>query len=285
MAIQAADLNSSSNPMLPVVAVIGRRHRETHDIYSLEVRPPAEASGFTFAPGQFNMVYLFGQGEVPVSISGDPGRRNTIVHTIRAVGPITSGLGRLKRGDSVGIRGPFGSAWPVDVAKGCDVIVVAGGVGLAPLRPAILHLLSNRRDYGTVSVLYGTRTPEDLLFARQLERWRGRFDLHVEVTVDTAGSGWGGDVGVVTTLIPRARFDSTRAVAFICGPEVMMRFTLRGLMARGISSDRLFLSMERNMKCAVGFCGHCQLGPTFICKDGPVFRYDRLAPWFGVREL
>jgi NAD(P)H-flavin reductase len=231
------------------------------------------------------MVYLFGQGEVAISISGDPGRTDTIVHTIRAVGPITGGLGALRRGDPVGIRGPFGSAWPVDSAKGCDVVVVAGGVGLAPLRPAICHLLSNRSDYGSISVLYGTRTPEDLLFARQLERWRGRFDLHVEVTVDTARAGWGGDVGVVTTLVPRAQFDPARAVAFICGPEVMMRFALRALTARGIPSDRLFISMERNMKCAVGFCGHCQLGPTFICKDGPVFRYDRLAPWFGVREL
>jgi NAD(P)H-flavin reductase len=271
--------------MCPVVAVIGRRHRETRDIYSLELRPPHESGRFDFAPGQFNMVYLFGQGEVAISISGDPGRTDTIVHTIRAVGPITSGLGALRRGDPVGIRGPFGSAWPVDSAKGCDVVVVAGGVGLAPLRPAICHLLSNRSDYGSISVLYGTRTPEDLLFARQLERWRGRFDLHVEVTVDTARAGWSGDVGVVTTLVPRAQFDPARAVAFICGPEVMMRFALRALTARGIPSDRLFISMERNMKCAVGFCGHCQLGPTFICKDGPVFRYDRLAPWFGVREL
>ena len=274
-----------ANPMCPAVAVIGRRRRETRDIYSLELRPHDESRGFDFAPGQFNMLYLFGQGEVAISISGDPRRTDTIVHTIRAVGPITAGLGKLKRGASVGIRGPFGSGWPVDVVKGCDVIIVAGGVGLAPLRPALCHLLSRRSDYGKISVLYGTRTPEDLLFVRQLEQWRGRFDLHVEVTVDTASAGWGGDVGVVTTLIPRAQFDPARTFGFICGPEVMMRFTLRALMARGVRPDRLFLSMERNMKCAVGFCGHCQLGPTFICKDGPVFRYDRLAPWFGVREL
>ncbi len=280
-----ADLKPSANPMRPGVAVIRRRHRETHDIYSLELRPPDGSDRFGFAPGQFNMLYLFGQGEVAISISGDPGRTDTIAHTIRAVGPITGGLGKLKRGDPIGIRGPFGSGWPVDVAKGCDVVIVAGGVGLAPLRPAVLSLLSNRSDYGKISVLYGTRTPRDLLFARQLEQWRARFDLHVEVTVDASGSGWGGDVGVVTTLIPRAQFDSARAFAFICGPEVMMRFTLRALMARGLTADRLFLSMERNMKCAVGFCGHCQLGPTFICKDGPVFRYDRLARWFGVREL
>ena len=279
------ELKPAGNPMCPGVAGIRRRHRETQDIYSLELRPPDGCDRFAFAPGQFNMLYLFGQGEVAISISGDPGRPDRIGHTIRAVGPITSGLGRLKRGDHVGIRGPFGSGWPVDAAKGCDVVIVAGGVGLAPLRPAVLHLLSNRSDYGRISLLYGTRTPEDLLFARQLEQWRGRFDLEVEVTVDAAGAGWGGDVGVVTTLIPRAQFDPARVFGFICGPEVMMRFTLRALMARGLTADRLFLSMERNMKCAVGFCGHCQLGPTFICKDGPVFRYDRLAPWFGVREL
>jgi NAD(P)H-flavin reductase len=274
-----------ANPMCPTVTAVRRRHRETHDIFTLELHPPGEASGFVFAPGQFNMLYLFGQGEVALSISGDPERTDAIVHTIRAVGPITGGLGKLKRGDAVGIRGPFGSAWPVDAVKGSDVVIVAGGVGLAPLRPAICHLLSNRSAYGRISVLYGTRTPEDLLFSRQLERWRGRLDVQVEVTVDTGYAGWTGDVGVVTTLIPRAPFDPEHAVGFVCGPEVMMRFAVRALMARGLASDRLFLAMERNMKCAVGFCGHCQLGPAFICKDGPVFRYDRLTPWFGVREV
>lgn len=271
--------------MCPGVAVIRQRRRETHDIYSLELQPPDGSGRFTFAPGQFNMLYLFGQGDVAISISGDPARTDTIVHTIRAVGPVTNGLARLKRGDAIGIRGPFGLGWPLDAVKGSDVVIVAGGVGLAPLRPALFHLLSHRSDFRRISVLYGTRTPQDLLFARQLEQWRGRFDLHVEVTVDTTSAGWNGDVGVVTTLISRAQFDPARAFGFICGPEVMMRFTLRALMARGLTADRLFLSMERNMKCAVGFCGHCQLGPTFVCKDGPVFRSDRLASWFGVREL
>jgi len=273
------------NPLCPTIAVVRRKYRETHDIYSLELEPPDGSRGFAFASGQFNMLYLFGQGEVAISISSDPGRADTIVHTIRAVGAITTGLGRLKRGEQIGIRGPFGSGWPTDAAKGRDVVIVAGGVGLAPLRPAIFHLLSHRSDYGKISVLYGTRTPQDLLFARQIEQWRKRFDVHVEVTVDAAGAGWNGDVGVVTTLIPRAPFDPARAFALICGPEVMMRFAIRALTARGLAADQIYLSMERNMKCAVGLCGHCQLGPTFICKDGPVFRFDRLAPWFGVREL
>ena len=231
------------------------------------------------------MLYVLGQGDVAISISGDPGRTDTIVHTIRAVGPITRALTGLRQGDEIGIRGPYGSGWPIEAFQGSDVVIVAGGVGLAPLRPALFYLLSHRSDFGTISILYGTRTPQDLLFARQLERWRGRFDLHVEVTVDTSSAGWNGDVGVVTTLIRRVQFDPGRAVGFVCGPEVMMRFAIRALMARGLPADRLFLSMERNMKCAVGFCGHCQLGPTFVCKDGPVFRYDRLAPWLGVREL
>ena len=280
-----AEVKPVANPMCPGVAVIRRKRRETHDIYSLELQPPPDGDRFAFTPGQFNMLYLFGQGEVAISISGDPGRPETIAHTIRAVGPVTEGLCKLKRGGAIGIRGPFGSGWPTDAAKGCDVVIVAGGVGLAPLRSAIYHLLANRSDYAKITVLYGTRTPRDLLFAHQLEQWRGRFDLQVEVIVDAAAAGWSGDVGVVTTLIPRVQFDPARAVGFICGPEVMMRFTVRALLARGLAADRLFLAMERNMKCAVGLCGHCQLGPAFICKDGPVFRYDRLAPWFGVREL
>lgn len=285
MDTRRAETTPAANPLCPAVATVRRRHRETHDIYSLELQPPEGSHRIAFAPGQFNMLYLFGQGEVAISVSSDPGRADTIVHTIRAVGPITGALGKLRRGDQLGIRGPFGVGWPIDAVKGCDVVIIAGGVGLAPLRPAVFHLLSHRSDYGKISVLYGTRTPQDLLFAHQLEQWRRRFDLHVEVTVDAAGAGWKGEVGVVTTLIPRAPFDPKNAVAFICGPEVMMRFAIRALMARGLAADQLYLSMERNMKCAVGFCGHCQLGPAFICKDGPVFRYDRLAPWFGVREL
>jgi NAD(P)H-flavin reductase len=204
---------------------------------------------------------------------------------VRAVGTVTTAVCRLKRGDILGVRGPFGSPWPVEEAAGKDVVVAAGGIGLAPLRPALLTLLAHRERYGRIVLLYGARSPQELLYASQLLQWRGRFDLDVEVTVDTASREWKGNVGVVTTLIPRAPFDPEEVVAMVCGPEVMMRFTLAGLQDRGVPPESIYISMERNMKCAVGFCGHCQYGPTFVCKDGPVFRYDRVASLFKVREV
>jgi len=198
---------------------------------------------------------------------------------------VTQALQRLRRGDVIGVRGPFGSAWPIGENKGNDVVIIAGGIGLAPLRPVIYYLLSHREQYGRVLLLYGARTPNDLLYTRELEQWRGRFDLDVQITVDTAVSSWRGHVGVVTRFIAKASFDQANTVALLCGPEVMMRFSIAELQQQGLSAEHIFISMERNMHCAVGFCGHCQFGPTFICKDGPVFRYDRVRPWFGKREV
>ncbi len=277
---RAPSLDSSIPRPTPVVGT----RRETADVCSINLKPPDGAGTLAFSPGQFNMLYLFGLGEVAISISGDPERRDVLTHTIRAVGPITAGLSRLEAGDVIGLRGPFGSPWPVDAAAGRDVVVMAGGLGLAPLRPVIYHLAAHRDAYGRIAVLYGTRTPADVLFAPELEGWR-RLGFHIEVTVDAAAPGWSGSVGVVTTLVGSAPFIPSRASAFICGPEVMMRFSIRALLDRGLTADQIFVSMERNMKCAVGVCGHCQLGPVFVCKDGPVFSYDRLAPWLGVREL
>jgi NAD(P)H-flavin reductase len=185
----------------------------------------------------------------------------------------------------VGLRGPFGSSWPVDKAEGRDVVIVAGGIGLAPLRPAILQILGERHKYGKICLLYGARTPKELLFPTELKKWRSRFDLSVALTVDNADIAWKGSVGVVTTHIPRSDFAPDDAVAFVCGPEIMMRYTVQALRNRGISRDSIYVSMERNMKCAVGICGHCQLGKEFICKDGPVFSYDRVEDVFLVREL
>ena len=270
------------DPMAPLMLAVRGRRAETADTFTVELESPP---GFTFGPGQFNMLYVFGTGESAISISGDPEERGTLVHTIREVGAVTRGLSRLRQGDALGVRGPFGTAWPVEEARGRDVVIVAGGIGLAPLRPAIYHLLAHRADYGRVVVLYGSRTPRDLLFAEQLQQWRGRFDMEVEVTVDGAGSEWHGSVGVVTKLIANAPFDPERAVAFVCGPEIMMRFTGRALAESGVGADRIYVSMERSMKCAVGFCGHCQLGPMFVCKDGPVFRHDRLQRLLEVREV
>jgi len=274
-----------SDPMVPSPFRLGRVRRETHDTFTLELEPANGADGFPFAAGQFNMLYVFGIGEVPISISGDPTKPQTLVHTVRSVGAVTQAICKLKRGDVLGVRGPFGSHWPVEEAAGGDVVIVAGGIGLAPLRPVLYHLLSNRDKYGRIVLVYGARTLQDLLYKPDLEKWRGHFDLEVEVTVDTASAGYRGNVGVVTTLIPRAQFDPLNTVAMVCGPEVMMRFTLRELEVRGVGPENIFISMERNMKCAVGFCGHCQFGPTFVCKDGPVFRYGQVQAFFAKREV
>lgn len=271
-------------PMLPELFRVTRVQRETRDTVTVEMQRAA-GGGLLFEPGQFNMIYMRGSGEVPISISGDPTQPDTLVHTVRAVGAVSTAMCNLRPGDQVGIRGPFGTSWPTVEAEGNDVVVVAGGIGLAPLRPMIYHLLANRQKYGNVNLLYGARTPGDLLYTRQLEQWRGRFDLEVEVTVDTAAPGWRGHVGLVTTVIPHAQFDPRHTTAVVCGPEIMMRFVIMELQKRGLNSENIFVSMERNMKCGVGLCGHCQFGHDFICKDGPVFPFDRIAELFGKREI
>jgi len=274
-----------ADPMRPQVVEILEVTAETPDTFTLDLGVGDRANGFPFAPGQFNMMYQFGIGEVPISISGDPGEPLRLVHTIRAVGTVTQAMLRLRKGAALGIRGPFGSAWPVEAARGQDVVLVAGGIGLAPLRPVIYHILQHRADYERVCIVYGARSPAEMLYKSELERWRGRFDLSVDVIVDRSGLHWHGNVGVVTALLPRARFDPARCVAMICGPEIMMRFSVAELRQRGVGEDRIHVSMERNMRCAVGFCGHCQFGPTFVCKDGPVYRFDRIAPIFNLREI
>jgi len=259
--------------------------RETDDTFTIELAAGHEPGDFVFAAGQFNMLYAFGIGEVPVSISGDPSLTGKLVHTTRAVGAVTEAMRKMKRGSVIGVRGPFGNSWPVEEARGRDVLVVAGGIGLAPLRPVLYQLIARRGEYGRVVVLYGTRTPSDILFQRELEQWRARFDLEVGITVDRALTAWRGNVGVVTTLIPKAPFDPRNTIAMVCGPEVMMRFTVWELQKLGLTLDRIFISMERNMKCAIGFCGHCQFGPYFVCKVGPIFRYDRVKGLLEVREI
>ncbi len=271
------------HPLIPAILSVGQVRRETGDVVTLTLE--GHGRPFRFRPGQFNMLYLPGAGEVPISISGDPGKMDRVVHTVRMVGSVTGLIGRLKRGDPIGVRGPFGNPWPVDEARGDDILLVAGGVGLAPLRPVVYDVLSRRKDFGRFLLLYGARTPDDLLYKRELHRWRGRFDMYVDVTVDSASSTWKGNVGVVTTLIERARFDPYHTTAMVCGPEVMMRFTVRALMEAGLKEEKIFLSMERNMKCAIGLCGHCQFGPYFVCKDGPVFRYDTVKELIWRKEV
>jgi NAD(P)H-flavin reductase len=274
-----------AHPLLPAFARVRGRRAETADTFTLTLEPPPGRPGLAaFRPGQFNMLYAFGVGEAAISTSGDPARTDCVVHTVRAVGSLTRALQRLGPGDEVGLRGPYGSAWPLEEARGHDVVLVSGGIGLAPLRPALYHLLRHRPDYGRVVLLHGSRTPADLLFGDELQAWQSRPDLQVLATVDRGDPGWDGPVGVVTTLMARAKFDPGRAFGLTCGPEVMMHFVLREFERLGVPAGRLYVSLERNMQCAVGVCGHCQLGPAFVCMDGPVFRADRIRPFLTIPE-
>ena len=262
---------------------VKRRRRETHDTCTLELASDAVLP--VVSAGQFNMLYAFGIGEIPVSFSGAPGANEPWIHTIRSVGPVSRALAGLKAGDALGVRGPFGTAWPVEEAHGHDVLLVAGGLGLAPLRPALYAVLAERERYGRVALLYGTRSVTDILYRSALETWRRRLDLDIAVTVDHAEAGWRGNVGVVTSLIRRAAFDPASTVAMVCGPEIMMRFAVAAIGERGVPDSRIYLSMERNMKCAVGHCGHCQFGPRFVCRDGAVFRSDAVAALLSQPEI
>ena len=270
------------NPYVMVPMRIAESRFDIEDVFVWRLEPPGR---FEFAPGQFNMLYAHGVGEVPVSISGDANDTSSLHHTTRIVGGVTRALGALRAGDEVGVRGPYGAGWPVLEASGKDVLFVAGGLGLAPVRPAILHVLAKRNDFGRVTIIYGTRSPESILFRSELERWRGRFDLTVQVIVDRAGKDWHAPVGVVTRLVAETPIDPPSCIAMMCGPEIMMRFTARELEQRGLDTSQIWVSLERSMKCGVGLCGHCQLVGTFVCKDGPVFRYDRVEPTLLVKGL
>lgn len=259
--------------------------RETYDSFTMEL---AKADGKTpnpFEAGQFNMLYVFGVGEIPISISSDSHKSKTLLHTIRAVGTVSKAMEKLKRGDQLGVRGPYGSPWPLDEVHGRDIVMIAGGIGLAPLRSAIYEIFSRRQDYGKITLLYGTRSPEDVIYETEVEKWESEFDIDVHITVDHAIGNWRRQVGVVTTLIPKAEFDPSNTTAFICGPEIMMRFSAIELENLGVKSEKIFVSMERNMKCAVGFCGRCQFGPNFVCKDGPVIPYSRVKGLLGIWEI
>lgn len=288
MAIPSIERESppaESLPMLPRLYRVQSIKQETVDVWTMEIAPAEGGLCPRFLPGQFNMLYVFGVGEMAISISGDPTWRETITHTVRAIGTGTKALCSLQPGDTVGVRGPFGTSWPGQPLDGKDVVLVAGGIGLPPLRPTIYSILAARKKYGNVTLLYGARTPHDMVYTDELSTWRDRPDFNIGVTVDAAERGWFGNVGVVTTLIPKIQFDPTNTVALIVGPEVMMRFTIMELQKRGLTNQDIYISMERNMKCAIGLCGHCQLGAQFICKDGPVFRFDQLAATFGKREV
>ncbi len=258
------------------------RRADTADTVTLALEP-VTGPPMTFAPGQFTMLGRLGAGEVPVSISGDP-RGGPLVHTIRDVGGVTHQLVGSDVGQVVDVRGPFGVGWRVEDGRAGDVVVVAGGIGLAPLRPTLLQLVAERDQFGRVALLYGARSPGERLFTDELELWREQ-GIDVDVVVDQGTPGWTGRVGLVTSLVPRADVDPARVLALVCGPEVMMRYVSQSLLDLGVAPERIRLSMERNMKCGVGLCGHCQLRHLFLCLDGPVLDYPTLAPLLAVREL
>jgi anaerobic sulfite reductase subunit B len=268
-------------PMWPVRYLVAARHAETRDTVTLLLRPagsPIRAP----RPGQFTMLYVFGVGEVPISVSGfSPG---LLVQTIRSVGAVSGALCAAVPGDMVGVRGPFGTDWGTSVADGRDMLIVAGGIGLAPLRPVVLAALAERARYDRVVLLVGARSPDELIFARELDTWRRR-GVDVRVTVDHGAAGWDGHVGVVTRLIEGAIVDPAWTAAFVCGPEIMMRLSAQALVNRGVAPGDIRVSLERNMRCGAALCGHCQLGPLLLCRDGPVVSYPEAAPLVAVKEL
>jgi len=273
------------NPMLARPVTIKKVTWETDDTFTLQFDLGELGESYSFRPGQFNMLYVFGVGESAISISSDATKSKNLMHTVRRVGVVTSALSQLKRGDTIGLRGPFGSFWPLDPAIGKDVIVAAGGIGLAPLRPLLYSLFRKRKSFGRIILLYGARSPLDLLYRVELEEWGKKENVEVLVTVDRGDSSWKGYVGVVTGLMSYLKLDARATIAYVCGPETMMRYTVDELEQRGLAEHQIYLSMERNMKCAVGFCGHCQYGPTFICKDGPVFILPQVRELLERKEL
>lgn len=275
-----------TSPWISHRAVIRSTRAETPGVrtYGIELVDEDTRASYTFHPGQFNMLYVPGVGESAISISSSADEPSRLEHTIRAVGNVTEALARMEAGNEIGLRGPFGSAWPMDKCRGRDLVIAAGGIGLAPLRPAIYHVLANRGDFEEVCLLYGARRPADLLYTNEYESWR-KGEIRVEVTVDRAEPGWEGEIGVVPSLFERLPSIDARSMLFTCGPEIMMRYTIIEGLARGIAPIRSYLSMERNMNCAIGLCGHCQLGSEFICKDGPVFPYPRMAPYLNLEDF
>ncbi len=277
---------ASARALVPEPAEIVEKRSFGPDIHAYRMRlcDPAARPRFDFMQGQFNMVYVPGVGEVAISISSDPDDAD-LEHTIRIVGRTTRVIDRLGVGDIVGLRGPYGAAWPLLEARFKDVLVVTGGLGCAPVSGAIDYMFRRRASYGRITLLHGVKKPADMVHRDRFEAWRREPDTRVLLTSDEPDRQWRDRLGVVTELFDEVEVDPGRTIVFMCGPEVMMRFAVRILGSRGVSMERVWVSLERNMKCAVGLCGHCQFGPEFVCKDGPIFPFARVARWFGVKGL
>ena len=276
----------SSDPMLPNWAEIVKIEQEAPGVntYWLEFTDPIIQENYSFQPGQFNLLTVPGYGEAAISISSDPMNKEAIGHTIRLTGNVTNAVDRLGVGGTLGLRGPFGSCWPLEELKGKDIYIAAGGIGLPPLRPVIYHIIQNRSDYGKVVLIYGARTPEDLQFTEEFAGWE-KADIEVMVCVDSCDDTWTGLVGVVPMLFYSLRIDPKKGALLTCGPEIMIHFAAYEAIARRVPRKHIYVSLEKNMKCGFGSCGHCQLGPYFVCKDGPVFNYERIGPYLEVENF
>ena len=284
-ATSSAALSSPHSAMAPIPYRVRKRVVESPDSATLTLVPVGESLR-TPQPGEFMMLYAFGVGEAAISISGDPTVTDgSITHTIRAVGAVSRALHDAEPGAVVGVRGPFGTTWGLAQAAGRDLVMVAGGVGLCPLRPAVLGALAERSRYGKVTLIVGARSRADFVFAAQLEKWAEEPQIELHVTVDVPVHGWRGEVGLVTEPLRRLILDPDRTTAFLCGPEPMLRFGAEALVAKGVAAQDIRVSLERNMQCGIGWCGHCQLGPLLLCRDGPVVGYDVAGPLLQVKEL
>lgn len=285
MTNEAITPSAPASAMAPVPYRVRTRVVESPDSATLTLAPVGEALR-TPQPGEFMMLYAFGVGEAAISVSGDPTVVDgSITHTIRAVGAVSRALHDAGPGAVVGVRGPFGTTWGLDEAAGRDLVMVAGGVGLCPLRPAVLGALAQRTRYGKVMLVVGARSRADFVFAAQLEKWAQEPQIEVHLVVDAATPGWTGEVGLVTAPLSRLALDADSTTAFLCGPEPMLRFGAEALLVKGLAARDIRVSLERNMQCGVGWCGHCQLGPLLLCRDGPVVGYDIAGPLLRVKEL
>jgi sulfhydrogenase subunit gamma (sulfur reductase) len=275
--------NAAANPYLIQPATIVEKIRESEgiDTYRLRFVDEQVRRSYRFAAGQFNMVYLFGVGEVAISIVSDPDQPDSLDHTIRVAGRVTTAISQLQIGEVLGIRGPFGQGWPLSEAQGRDLVIVTGGLGCAPVVGAIEYIFRRRNAYGAVKILHGVKTPRDLLYRERFDMWRRYPNTEVLLTSDQPGKTWHDHVGVVTELFELVSIDAAKTMVLMCGPEIMMRLGAPILIDRGVAATSIYVSLERHMECGIGLCGHCQMGPYFLCKDGPVMRYDRVARLLG----
>lgn len=281
----APAITPRTDPMIPRPFRVIDRYKETPDVWTLGLAPDDGQACIRFEPAQIGMIGLPGVGEVPVSFSNDASDPERVAMTIRAAGAVTQRLVDLQPGDVVGLRGPFGVPWPLRELAGRQVLVIAGGLGLAPLRSLMVKAVEERDRLESLTLIYGARDRYEFLFRRDVEEWAARNGIDVLMTVDHPDERWTGNVGVVTTLLDQAVNDPSKTVAFMCGPDVMLSAVSTSLTSRQVPAKQIWVTMERNMKCAIGLCGHCQFGPLFLCKDGPVFRYDRIARLFSVPEV